>query len=374
MLKNRRTATITWLKYHNFGTFLQAYALQQSILKLGYENLILNDESISNPNFTFIGLCKNIIRRIIPFGQKPKDASYCHAIEETNKAYYKFRDKYLLIDKDTAKNQTDAVSRYDQFICGSDQIWCPILYKHLQAYYYADFFPYKKIAYAASFGVNQYPEEKTKEFHQLVSGFSAISCREEIGCRFVDEILNRKVPHVADPTLLLNGDDWRKIAKCSSKMPKKKYLLTYFLSPNQWYLDYAKDYAKTHDLKIVTFYLRNTSPQEADIAISAGPSEFVSLIDHAEIFFTDSFHGSIFATHMCTPFVGFKRFIGEKSGQNHRLTDLYAKMKITERFILDATDCHRITNLPPQNFESMHNSLRSEIQLSLDFLKESLAK
>ena len=373
MLKSKRTATITWLNYNNFGTFLQAYALQQSILKLGYENRILNDESIPNPDFSFIALCKRIIRRILFRGRNSKNNSFLHVIEETNKAYGKFREKYLFIDDDTARNQIDSVVRYDQFVCGSDQIWCPTFHKHLQGYYYADFFPHKKIAYAASFGVNSYPEEKKEEFIQLVSKFSAISCREKIGCRFVEEILNRTAPYVVDPTLLLNGEDWCKISERPAGMPEEKYLLTYFLTPNQWYLDYAKKYAQKKGLKLVTFFIRPTSLQEADIALSAGPCEFVSLIDHADIFFTDSFHGSIFATHMGTPFVGFRRFTGEKSGQNHRLTDLYAKMNISDWFIVDSTDCHRIENLPQQNFVAMRESLKPEIQLSLDFLKKSLA-
>lgn len=374
MLKNKRTATITWLKYNNFGTYLQAYALQQSVLKFGYENHILNDESISNPDFSFIDVCKGIIRKVFSIARKPKDLPFCHVIAETNELYFKFRKKYLRVDEDTAKRQTDAVLRYDQLICGSDQIWCPTFCKHLQGYYYADFYPYKKMAYAASFGVNQYPKEKKAEFNRLVSGFSAISCREKIGCRFVEEILNRKVLHVVDPTLLLTGEDWHKIAERSSSMPEEKYLLTYFLTPNQWYLDYTKDYARRHGLKIVTLYIRPTSPQEADLAIKAGPSEFISLIDHAEILFTDSFHGSIFATHMCTPFVGFRRFTGEKSGQNHRLTDLYSKMNIKERFILDAVDCYRIESLPTLDFEAMRDSLKPFVRLSLDYLKESLTK
>ena len=45
-MRNKRTATITWVKHYNFGTILQAYALQQYILYLGYENHILNDTYI----------------------------------------------------------------------------------------------------------------------------------------------------------------------------------------------------------------------------------------------------------------------------------------------------------------------------------------
>ena len=38
----KKTATITFHAAHNYGSNLQAYALQQAILKLGYENEIIN--------------------------------------------------------------------------------------------------------------------------------------------------------------------------------------------------------------------------------------------------------------------------------------------------------------------------------------------
>ncbi|MCI6875463.1 MAG: polysaccharide pyruvyl transferase family protein, partial [Parabacteroides sp.] len=37
-----KTATITFHASHNYGSMLQAYALQQTILRLGYENEIIN--------------------------------------------------------------------------------------------------------------------------------------------------------------------------------------------------------------------------------------------------------------------------------------------------------------------------------------------
>ena len=42
----KKIANITWITYNNFGTFLQAYALQQYIISLGYEDMILDDSSI----------------------------------------------------------------------------------------------------------------------------------------------------------------------------------------------------------------------------------------------------------------------------------------------------------------------------------------
>ena len=42
----KKIANITWITYPNFGTFLQAYALQQYIISQGYEDAILDDSTI----------------------------------------------------------------------------------------------------------------------------------------------------------------------------------------------------------------------------------------------------------------------------------------------------------------------------------------
>ena len=41
-----KTATVTWISYYNYGTFLQAYALQKKVEQLGHENIILSDQEI----------------------------------------------------------------------------------------------------------------------------------------------------------------------------------------------------------------------------------------------------------------------------------------------------------------------------------------
>lgn len=44
--KMNKTATITWVTYYNYGTILQAYALQCYLNNKGYDNTILNDEFV----------------------------------------------------------------------------------------------------------------------------------------------------------------------------------------------------------------------------------------------------------------------------------------------------------------------------------------
>lgn len=41
-MRKMNTATMTWLHNGNYGTLLQAYALQQTIWDLGYDNIIID--------------------------------------------------------------------------------------------------------------------------------------------------------------------------------------------------------------------------------------------------------------------------------------------------------------------------------------------
>lgn len=368
----QRTATITWIKYRNFGSFLQAFALQQAILNLGYSNAIIDDTSIPDPTHSIVDKIKKLILKFKPFELRKSHRLFHKATDEIKKLYESFETEHLIIDKSCACHQADADTKYDQFICGSDQIWCPILREHLEPFYYAGFTKKKRIAYAASFGVKEYPQDKIEEFKSLASDFYAISCRETIGCRFVSKILGIKAPYVVDPTLLIDSATWKGIAKQPACDITGEYLLTYFLSPNKWYLDCARQYSIAHNLKLVTFFLRPSSPKEADYAVSAGPSEFIYLIQHAAMFFTDSFHGSIFATHMETPFIAFKRFTGNKQGQNARLVDLYDRLGIPERFISNEINTQYIDSLPDQDFSHMKFLLKASIDDSIHYLRNSL--
>lgn len=374
-MRNKNTATVTWLKYKNFGTFLQAYALQQTIISLGYANHILDDSAIiSLPVRSHCFDKLKCLARFILTLLNPVRRRFRSARDKSDALYAHFADLHLTIDHVSATEPEEADRRYDQYICGSDQIWCPTLEQHLNPYYYACFTHKKRTAYAASFGVDTYPDRLRNEFVSLAGPFAALSCREEIGCRFVREILGKEAAHVSDPTLLLTDAEWRQIAATSVYTEAgERYMLTYFLTPNSWYVDFARRYASAHGLKLKTFFLRPTSALEADEAVSAGPAEFVWLIDHADVFFTDSFHGSIFATLMQTPFVGFQRFPNENGGQNHRLTDLYKLMKIEERYVADERGCDIVKNLPPMDFSLMKKSLQPFIDASRNYLSRSLS-
>ena len=102
-----KTATVTWISYRNYGTFLQAYALQQALLKLGVENSILSDE-----RYTFPPTFRSVLRRIRDAIFRKKDL--------TVSLYRRFSKHFLSID--THWRESDVDDTYDVFFCGSDQI------------------------------------------------------------------------------------------------------------------------------------------------------------------------------------------------------------------------------------------------------------
>ena len=172
----KKIGIMTWFKHNNYGTVLQAYALQKKINSLGNEAEIINYSTrirktmFYEMNFHFI--IKKLSNEF--FHQK-----YHQNNSNTKKLFNDFRNNYLNISKECDNhNELKQVSEsYDKIVCGSDQIWNPNFFdKH----YFLDFIEdsSKKISYAPSIGVStiEKAEIKDKMSHYL-NMFSSISIR-----------------------------------------------------------------------------------------------------------------------------------------------------------------------------------------------------
>ncbi|MDC7288805.1 polysaccharide pyruvyl transferase family protein [Blautia schinkii] len=190
---------------------------------------------------------------------------------------------------------------YDYVICGSDQLWNP--YWAGNDFMFATFAEKeKRIAYAASFGVSEIPEEKKNQYIKYLSEMKVISVREEAGAKIVKELTGREAKVLIDPTLMLDRADWTSVASKPKHFQKKAYIMTYFLGGiDSEYSEYIKKIAEEMKCEIVKLEQGNNYWNVV------GPAEFIWLIEHCSLFCTDSFHGSIFSILMEVPFVVFKR-------------------------------------------------------------------
>ena len=80
---------------------------------------------------------------------------------------------------------------------------------------------YKKISYAASFGVNEIDGVFANNVKRELKKFKCVSVREEQGAQIVKELLDSDCAVVLDPTMLITQEEWRMHTKKIAGLPAK---------------------------------------------------------------------------------------------------------------------------------------------------------
>lgn len=356
-----RTATVTWITYPNFGTYLQAYALQQVVKHLGYENWILDDRRfvLLAPWRACLGRIKRWLLR------KPQ-------VKVINPAFSQFRQQYLQIDEHW-RDDADLNRRYDMFLCGSDQIWTPYARK-INPYYFLGFTDKKKVAYAPSTGAPRFSDDYQAVVRPLLNRFSAIGVREKSCAEALSGFINQRVEAVLDPTLLLTEAQWKEMCAPINDAEKTPYLLCYFLTPNTWYLEYAKRESRQKGLRLKVFNTWPEAQSYGDDCLDVGPAEFLGYIRNAGKVMTDSFHASIFSILFHKDFVTFKRFQdGGERDQNARIADLFSDLGLSTYFVGEDR-LNGVAQLSRPDYEAVERSLQRLRSHSIQFLRKALGE
>ncbi len=365
MIRTMKTATVTWTTYNNYGTVLQAYALQQELLKLGHENVILSDGKIiaeqiarnkaagwraaSTPRQQK-GKC-SVLRRAARVLINPRKtervltarldrSKYEQPYYASQEAIERFKRESLILDQDMSPDALDKVNeRYDAFIAGSDQVWS-VFERTFNPFYYLDFAGGRKISYAPSLGTDQIPESMRKTIQALLSDFHAVSAREMVSAQQLAEITGKDVAWVVDPTILRGRDNWTEDTRGVKKPTRRRYLLCYFLENNPWYFEQARRVAKQLHLRPVLIPSRwDHVNSEFVIRDAVGPLEFVTLFQNADFVMTDSYHGSIFSILFEKSFQYLERF-GEQDphSQSMRIHSLFDAIGISDLIVPQGRD------------------------------------
>ncbi len=370
----KKVATVTWIKYYNFGTYLQAYALQQIVRKMGYDNYILDDQLIIEEG-KLDSQKKNIISIIRNFSvrclYKLYHWSYYRNYQKSINCYDIFRKEHLFIDA-LPEDLSELDKKYDAFIVGSDQIWFPS-YNIFSPYYYLSFTNKPKIAYAPSIGVSKYPTDFIPKVVPLLNNFTALSVRESSGADLLMSFLDKKVDVVLDPTLLLDKDDWfRLIDKDNSDFKYGEYIFCYFLTYNEAYYSSVIEFSKKIGLPVFGFYINGHYEKFGDKQFSGGPKEFLTAIYNASYIFTDSFHCNIFSLIFEKKFYVMKRFKeGSDNNQNSRVENLLKLLNISQLFIGE-DELYKIFLYPEIDYADVKKRLNVVRNSSIEYLQNAL--
>ena len=280
----KKVAILTHPPAKNYGGILQALALCSAVKSLGYDCTLLYGPV---KKLSMLKQLKESIRKVFGCG---KERPYMHLKN--------FVQKYLPVSEPW--NGVDMVD-CDCFIVGSDQVWRPE-YIHLPGAYFLDFVPanapVKRIAYAASFGVDKwlFSPEQTGKFGGLLRKFDAVSVRETSGVALCREYWQCQALQMPDPTLLHDSDFYRQFFEKSGSAVPQNELFTYFLDSTAEKNELADCFAENNSLQ------RNNFLAADKKSIRRPVEEFLSGIARSRFVLTDSFHGMVFAMIFGIPY------------------------------------------------------------------------
>jgi len=365
----KKIATITFHASHNYGSCLQAYALQEYVKKLhnneceyGIVNLRTDIQKDIYINvFKGKGL-KNALKRMALFNHKKE-------IYAKEKHFEDFIENKLHVTKEysTLEQLKNEKWDYDYYIAGSDQLWNIRTDDFDWAYYLEFVESTNKISYSASFGPREiiWNDEEKSRMVQNLSKFKNISVREKGSFNNIKSLIGKTAEINVDPTMLLTKEDWSKIVD-KNRLYKDKYIFLYNLKGAEC-TKLAKKISDTLKLPIVI-----SRPGKLEIIYGfekrydCGPCEFLNLIKNAEIVLSSSFHGTIFSILFNKPFFALN------GAKDLRINALLKTMGLEERTI-DSNDyidkCKKAFEI---DFTESEKLLEGERKKSEKYLKKAL--
>lgn len=377
---------MTMQRIQNYGSFLQGYGLQQ-LLKEYEENVIFVDYHpgeivCESPQTNIvaenkkISSIRNLIFRLLCFVDSNRRNKW-KKIEESVLAYNRFNEmyieqlqQYLGVNKPRYASDEDL----DMLVIGSDEVFnCTQNNPDVgcsKDLYAIDIDAKSIISYAASFGSTTY--EKLEKYHLLdmvkngLSGFDAISVRDENSSRIAEQILGKKPDINLDPVLIYEFD--QEIVK--DYLAGEKYLLLYAyggrLSEDE--KKAVKDYAVKNNLEI--YCPDGLYYDICDKTIPATPFELLGMFRNAECIVTDTFHGCVISMKYHKKFVAISR-----NGKNYAFTnaekmiDLLKRTGMSEYLAYSADEIENILKAEREytHFEKLIADARSQTRR---YLKE----
>lgn len=323
-----KAGILTFHYAHHYGAQLQAYALMKAITGLGVDCEIIDyvrrdtieGSSLFKRGFSAKALLSNA-NTLINYGKlKKRHVRFDSFVHDNMRLSKKHYSSYGELKAD--------IPEYEVYVCGSDQIWNPVIYeeKTFDPAFFADFAKSgRRVAYAPSFGISSIPENMRDTLKKYLDKFDRLSAREKQGEDIIREIAGRESVTVLDPTLLLKGDEWA--AHAAAPVFRKPYLLCYFITDGRKYGEAVKTLSEKYKLPVISLCgSRRVVPSTRSTVMDAGPREFLGLFANASVVCTDSFHGTVFSVIFEKPFFCFESPQKAEKAVNSRLYNILGKL------------------------------------------------
>lgn len=369
----------------NYGMLLQAYATQQIVEAYGFDTEIIDYRSGRNkgikPSFAamHVAITKildKVLARKNGINTEAYDEMHIQNINKRKDSSKSFSDKYLhnIVKCNGITELKEKSKEFYAVLVGSDQLWLPDM--AVTNFYTLRFAApgVRRISYATSLGVSSYPNYAKKAAGDYWKEIDFLSVREEQGREIIQSIIDIPVEIVADPTYLLTREEWLE------RIPERKivddgYILCYFLGNTDKFVEFAKRFAKSKNLRLVSILSNECNSNDYsvfdEVLIGRGPEEFINLIRNASYVLTDSFHGLAFSVINEKQFYIFYRNRPEvKQSRHSRIDNIVKLWDVQDRLIIDPE------NAPVTNdiidYEVVGRKVDSFRKESIHFIEKAL--
>lgn len=358
--------TITCHDVYNVGASLQAYALQTYLSELGHDVRIIDYKppylsnhyrltAVNNSRFD-----KPIVKQAYLLAKLPSrlhDLPRKWAFDRFRKDNLKLTDRYCFYEELKQKPP-----KADVFFAGSDQIWNPIFPNGKDPAFYLAFVKSGvRASYAASFAVDNFPEEISDRTAQWLSQFRHISVRERSGLNVLKEMGIDNGTLVVDPVFLLPRKHWSEMAVCPIKS-KERYVLVYDFDNSSEIRELAEQIAKDRGLKIYSIFRSSYANRSF---FHCGPTEFLGLIENADFVLSNSFHATAFSVIFEREFAIVKR----TDRINARMKDFADLVGLPDRMVIKNESSFREID-----WKDVQCRINENIMYSKDYIRKVLTR
>lgn len=369
---------MTFHASNNCGSMLQAYALQKTLEnKFKAEVEIIN---FSNENqrdmyalFRKIDSFKDLRLNIVT-------GLFYTRFKTHYEDYREFLKDYLKLSKGdyhTSDELKEIVQQYDILITGSDQVW-NILCRDADDAYYLNFAQnVKKIAYAPSFGATNILKvaKNVEKYKNYLEDFSALSCRENNGSKWIEELVGKEVPVLVDPTLLLDSEQWNCLIQNEeeSVLEDGNYIFYYAFNYSEEVNKQVKMISEQLHMPVyildVKSWIKKAAKFGFKVTRHSGPLEFLRLIKNAALVVTTSFHGTVFSLIYHKKFW----FIDSKmhNKDDDRAYTLLHAVKMDDRMV-KREEMGQVEVMQEVNYEEYENKIKQMKDKAINYLEEAI--
>ena len=357
-----KTITVTYHHTTNYGAVLQAYALQQTLLSLGHENVILETKEVSTKTKKKKFNVRDLYLDFLSWYRKKE-------FQKLKGHFANFHKQKLLLTRPytSMEDLRSDCPDVDCLITGSDQVW-----KFSTTPQFLDARLLKfgnenavRFSYAASLEELCYSDDQKITLKNALSKYKGVSVREQSAKEYIESFTPYHCLRVLDPVFLLSKEKWQEFAV--EPRIQGPFILCYQVQQNKRMESVAYQIKKRTGYPIVSICNSPIRWMRSDYTFyDVSIEEFIGFYQKAAYVVSASFHGVALGIVFEKPVYAMI-----KNARSNRIMDLMQLFELG-KFVEHQDKKRSISQYSKEELENAVKIKEHNIILSMDYLHKML--